>query len=285
MESFSQISDQLQELQQTLKQQNDFMRECFEKLLSKKKESPKKETPVKKNFSQSYEYYQQCLKDQFKNNPILCTYVAKKNTDEPCCKKASYFLSGTPEQRVAETISEAKIYDSVIEKYGEDAKKSFSKFRCSSCKNKGLKDSLSKCEELIGKKDQTDQVHESASSPKPRSSNTRKTTPSKILSPKESNYIDKIIQLDDGTNLVTRKEKGKRTPVVVIGKLQDNDNEDYINNLVRPSENDIKSSGLKYEEIVPKEQIINSEDEYNKETEDEDDHEQDELSAMVANLT
>lgn len=284
MEDFSQLSAQLQELQKTLTQQNEFIKECFEKLLSsKKKDSPKKETPVKKNFNQSYEYYEKCLEDEFKKDPILCTYVAKKNTDEPCCKKASYFLTGTPEQRVAETINEATIYEFIIEKYGEDAKKSFSKFRCSSCKNKGLKDSLSKCEELIGKKDQTDQVHESASSPKPRRSNTRRTTPSKTLSPKESNYVDKLIKLDNGTNLVTRKEKGKRSPAVVIGKLEDNESEDYINNLVKPSENEIKSSGLKYEEIVPQEEIINSEDEYNKETEDE--YEQDEISAMVANLS
>ena len=51
MEDFSQLTEQLEQLQKTIDEQNQFIRDCFDKLLSgKKKDSPKKEVAVKKNF-------------------------------------------------------------------------------------------------------------------------------------------------------------------------------------------------------------------------------------------
>lgn len=281
------LVQQVEELQKTIDEMNNFIMDSFDKLLNKKKtETPKKNAPVeewKKNFDEALEYYNFNFENKL-NDKLFCTYVPKKNTIECCGKEARYVLFGNAEERTVVSI-DPNIYKSIVETYGLDANQSFGKFRCSSCKSKALKDSLSKCEELIGKKGQTDQIHESASSPKTRKSATRRTTPTKVISPKNKEYTDTVIQLDDGTNIVKRKIKGSRIPAFIIGKLESGINEDYIDNLVKPTDEEIKKSGLNYKEIIKEEVIVvnNTEDDVDVD-EDDDADEDDEVQNLVKNL-
>ena len=279
------LSQQLEEIQKSIEDINTFVRESFDKLLNKKKvETPKKVTPVeawRKDFDQALKYYTENFNKEFTDS-MYCTYVPKKNTTECCGNNARYILLGDSEKRIPEPINDETIYNVIVENFKKDANNSFSKFRCSSCKGKGLKDANSKCEELIGKQGQTDQIHESASSPKTRNSSTRKTTPAKILSPKDSEYTDRLITLDNGTSIITRKIKAKRSPAFIIGKLNGGNNVNYIDNLVKPTSEEITKSGLKYEEIVKNEIII---DNNSDEDADDDDDDDNEVNILVSNLS
>jgi len=225
----------------------------------------------------AFSYYSKNIEDGLKEK-LFCTYVAKKNTIDCCGKEARYILLGEPEERKISTIGE-DIYSKILEKYTDDPKQSFGKFRCSACKGKALKDSISKCEELVGgqEKNDTDHAREQASSPVAgRRSSTRKTTPTKILNSKGENYTDKLISLEDGTGIVTRKIKGKRSPVI-IGKLDGDNHENYIDNLVEPTEEEITKSGLNYEKVVIEEKADEEEND-NVGTDDE------EVNQLVENL-